>query len=102
MRIIQLDGQRHHLRLRSGRVVAGRGPHHEPQACITTTSETLYALSQGQARMEDAMSEGQLEVSGDHDTALRALQVLVFFEPSDGKEASTHMMGNICCKYSWR
>jgi DNA-binding HxlR family transcriptional regulator len=83
---IQLDGQRHHLRLRSGRVIAGRGPHHEPQACITTTSETLYALSRRQTQIEDAMSEGKLEVSGDHDAAMRALQALVFSEPSDGKE----------------
>ncbi len=83
---IQLDGQRHHLRLRSGRVIAGRGPHHEPQACITTTSETLYALSQGQVRVEDAMREGQLEVNGDHDAAMQALRVLMLFEPSNGKE----------------
>lgn len=83
---IQLDGQRHHLRLRSGRVVAGRGPHHEPQACITITSETLYALSQGQVGIEDALSEGQFEVSGEHDAARQVLQALLLSEPSDGKE----------------
>lgn len=83
---IQLDGQRHHLRLRSGRVIAGRGPHHEPQACITTTSETLYALSQGQVRVEDAMRQGQLEVTGDHDAAMQVLRGLMLFEPSNGKE----------------
>jgi DNA-binding HxlR family transcriptional regulator len=83
---IQLDGQRHHLRFRAGRALAGRGPHHEPQACITTTSETLYALSQRQARIEDAMREGRLEVSGDHDAAIRTLRALMISEPSEGKE----------------
>jgi DNA-binding HxlR family transcriptional regulator len=73
---IQLDGQRHHVRIRSGRAIAGRGPHHEPQACITTTSETLYALSRGQVQIEDAIKEEQLEISGDHDAAIQALNVL--------------------------
>jgi DNA-binding HxlR family transcriptional regulator len=83
---IQLDGQRHHLRLRSGRVVAGRGPHHEPQACITTTSETLYALSQHQMRIEDAMNRGQLEVNGNYDAAMQVIQALVLSTPVDRKE----------------
>jgi DNA-binding HxlR family transcriptional regulator len=73
---IQLDGQRHHLRIRSGRAIAGRGPHHEPQACITTTSETLYALSRRQMQIEDAIKEGQLEIGGNYDAAIQALQAL--------------------------
>lgn len=73
---IQLDGQRHHLRIRSGRAIAGRGPHHEPLACITTTSETLYVLSRRQMQIEDAIKEGQLEIGGDHEVAIQALQVL--------------------------
>ena len=83
---VQLDGQRHHLRFRSGRVVAGRGSHHEPHACITTTSETLYALSQREARLEDATREGQLEVTGDHEAAMQVLQALIRPEPAPGKE----------------
>lgn len=73
---IQLDGQRHHLRIRSGRAIAGRGPHHEPEACITTTSETLYALSKRQMQIEDAIKEGQLEIGGNYDAAIQALQAL--------------------------
>ena len=83
---VQLDGQRHHLRLRSGRVIAGRGQHHEPHACITTTSETLYALSQRQVRLEDAIREGHLEVTGDHEAAMQVLRVLMLSEPAHAKE----------------
>lgn len=74
---IQLDGQHHHLRLRSGRVIAGRGPHHSPRAAITTSSETLYALSQRQLGIEDAVSRGELEISGDQDAARQTLLALL-------------------------
>jgi len=80
---VQLDGQRHHLRLRSGRAIAGRGPHHEPQACITTASETLYALCQRQVQLEEAIREGQLEIRGNQDAAMQALQVLTLLNPSE-------------------
>lgn len=80
---VQLDGQRHHLRIRSGRAIAGRGPHHEPHACITTTSETLYALSKRQVQIEDAIREGQIEIHGNQDAAMQALQVLTLFNSSD-------------------
>lgn len=80
---IELDGQRHHLRIRSGRAMAGRGPHHEPQACITTTSETLYQLSKGQRSMAEALAEGQLEMSGKQEVAVQALQILILANLSD-------------------
>lgn len=80
---VQLDGQRHHLRIRSGRAIAGRGPHHEPHAYITTTSETLYALSKRQVQIEDAIREGQIEIHGNQDAAMQALQMLILFNPSD-------------------
>jgi DNA-binding HxlR family transcriptional regulator len=73
---ILIDGQRHHVRVRSGRAIAGRGPHHEPQACITTTSEALYALGQAQMQIEDVLQEGRIEISGDHDAAIQVLKVL--------------------------
>jgi DNA-binding HxlR family transcriptional regulator len=76
---IQLDGQCHHLRIRSGRAIAGRGPHHEPQACVTTTSETLYALSRRQIQIEQAIKEGRLVISGNHDAAIQALQALILY-----------------------
>lgn len=74
---VQLDGQRHHLRIRSGRAVAGRGPHHEPQACIYSTSEILYALSRGQMSIAEALTAGQLEISGQREAAIQALQTLM-------------------------
>lgn len=83
---IQLDRQRHHLRFRSGRAIARRGPSSTPLAEITTTSQTLYALSQHQLRLEDAISEGKLEVSGNHDAAMQALHTLMLSQPSEGKE----------------
>jgi DNA-binding HxlR family transcriptional regulator len=73
---VQLDGQRHHLRIRSGRVSAHRGPHYEPRACIITSGEVLYALSKGQMQLADALSAGQLEISGEQDAAMQALQIL--------------------------
>jgi DNA-binding HxlR family transcriptional regulator len=80
---VHLDGQRHHLRIRSGRAIAGRGPHHKPQACIITTSEQLYALSRRQVRIDDAIREGKLQISGSHEAATQALRVLALLHPSD-------------------
>lgn len=85
---IEVDGQRHHLRLRSGRVIARRGPHPEARARITTTGETLYALYQGAERIQDAVRKGHIAILGERDTAMRALKALMFPESYDGKEAS--------------
>jgi hypothetical protein len=80
---VLLDGQHHHLRIRSGRAMAGRGPHPQPQACITTTSETLYALSKQQMLIEDAIREGYVEIQRDREAAIQALQVLTVSDPSE-------------------
>src|SRR5258707_4514325 len=74
---VQLDGQRHHLRIRSGRAMAGRGPHHEPQACITTTSEILYALTRRQMSIEEVLQTGRLTIGGKQDAAMQVLQLLI-------------------------
>lgn len=73
---MQIDGQTHHLRLQHNRVIAGRNTHPQAQACVIATSEILYALSRRVVRLEDAVSEGQLEIDGDREVALRVLQAL--------------------------
>lgn len=73
---IQLDGQSHHLRIRSGRIIACRGPHHEPQACISLDGKTLYALGQQQMSIDEALRAGRLEISGEQETAIQALKML--------------------------
>lgn len=83
---IQLDGQRHHLRLRSGRLIVCRGPHSEPHACITTTSETLFALSEEELQIEDALKEQLLTISGEHEAAIQVLQLLTVPPPYDQSE----------------
>jgi DNA-binding HxlR family transcriptional regulator len=80
---VLLDGQHHHLRIRSGRAIAGRGPHPQPQACITTTSETLYALSKQKISIEDAIKEGLVKLQGDREVAMRALQRLIIPDISE-------------------
>lgn len=81
---VWLDGQHHHLRFRSGRAMAGRGPHFSSQAEVITTSQTLYALCQAQLQLEEALGEGRLEVQGNQDAALQALRTLL--PSSAGKE----------------
>jgi DNA-binding HxlR family transcriptional regulator len=73
---VQLDGQHHHVRVRSGRVMAGRGPHHEPQARILTRSSVLVALSRRQISTEEAITSGQLVISGKREAAIQVLQLL--------------------------
>ncbi|HVU71231.1 MAG TPA: helix-turn-helix domain-containing protein [Ktedonobacteraceae bacterium] len=73
---VQLDGQHHHLRIRSGRAIAGRGPYHEAQASIITSSETLYLFCRGQRDLEEVLASGQLRVSGQRETAVQTLQLL--------------------------
>lgn len=80
---VLLDGQHHHLRIRSGRAIAGRGPHPQPQACITTASETLYALSKQEILIEDAIRAGHVEIQGNREAALYALQALTVSDPSE-------------------
>ncbi len=80
---VLLDGQHHHLRIRSGRAMAGRGSHPQPQAHITTTSETLYALSKQQILIEDAIRAGHVEIQGNREAALYALQTLTVSDPSE-------------------
>ncbi len=83
---IEVDGQRHHLRLYAGRITAGRGPHPESRACITTTGETLYALCQGAERIQDAVRKGHIRIQGGLGAARRALEALVVPGPFYGKE----------------
>lgn len=73
---VLLDGQHHHLRIRSGRAIAGRGPHPQPQARITLDSATLYALSRQEMQIEDALNEGKIKLRGDQESALHALRLL--------------------------
>jgi DNA-binding HxlR family transcriptional regulator len=80
---ILLDGQQLHLRIRSGRAMAGRGPQPHPQAAITTTGETLYALKQEQLQIEEAITAGQIEIRGDQEAARRVLRVLTLTGTSD-------------------
>src|SRR5258707_8575110 len=42
---VQLDGQRHHLRIRSGRAMAGRWAHPMSHACTSNTTEILFTLT---------------------------------------------------------
>ncbi len=73
---VLLDGQLHHVRIRSGRAIAGRGPHPQARAQIITSSEILYALSKRQMLIEDAIKEGRVEIKGDQDAARRVLRIL--------------------------
>jgi DNA-binding HxlR family transcriptional regulator len=80
---ILLDDEHLHLRIRSGRAMAGRGPHSHPQATITMTGETLYALKQEQTQVEEAVEAGQIEIRGDQEAARRVLRVLTCADPAD-------------------
>jgi DNA-binding HxlR family transcriptional regulator len=80
---VLLDEQQHHVRIRSGRAIAGRGPHPQPQARITTSSETLYALSKRQMQIEDAIKEGHVEIQGNQKAARHVLQVLAVPDTSE-------------------
>ncbi len=80
---VLLDGHLHHLRIRHGRAIAGRGPHPQPQARITTTSATLYMLSRKQAQIEGAIRDGLVEISGDRNVAIQALRTLTISDPAD-------------------
>lgn len=73
---VLLDGQQHHVCIRSGRAIAKRGPHPQPQASITTSSKTLYALSKRQILIEDAIKEGHVEIQGNQQAAKSALHKL--------------------------
>ncbi len=73
---VVLDEQRHHLRIRSGRAIAGRGAYHEPQASIITSSEVLYRFCQDQLSLDEVLESGQLRISGQRDVAVQVLQLL--------------------------
>lgn len=73
---VLLDGQLHHVRIRSGRAIAGRGPHPQPQAQIAASSETLYALSKRHMLIEDAIKAGRVEIKGNQEAARCVLQIL--------------------------
>jgi DNA-binding HxlR family transcriptional regulator len=80
---LRIDGQRFRARVCDGRFELSRGTLEEPDATITTDSDTLTALLWAGRKLAEARRAGQIEIAGDDKAVARFLRLFPQPEPVD-------------------
>lgn len=75
---VELDGETYAVNVADGHAETARGPAHNPESIITTSSRTLAQLLSGQTDPHIAIATGELEISGPPDSLDRFLDAFKY------------------------